>query len=444
MRHVLGNVLFEQGRVEEGMAEIRAALQANPAMPEAHSDLVRMLNYISVDPVVRYRGHREWAERFARPLERAALPHPNVPDSGRRLRVGFVSPYFRKHAVTFFLEPVLEHYDRDRMEIFLYADVVQPDEYSRRLQTHAAWRDTTGLTDERLAALVREDAIDILVDLSGQTPGHRLLAFARRPAPLQATWCGYPNTTGMDSMDYRITDAYCDPPGTTEHLHSEALLRLPRIYMAWRPPDAAPDAGPLPALAAGAVTFGSFNSTYKITPELCALWSRILHRVPGSRLTLFAYTGEVAVRRVRRLFEAQGIAPARLVILPRMTYEEFLDAHRQIDIALDAFPYHGTTTTCSCLWMGLPVIVLAGTAHVSRVGVSMLSNLGLERLVASTPDDYVELAAGLASDTTKLAAIRAGLRGLMSRSPNTDGAACAASLEAVFRDAWHRWCGAHE
>ena len=184
-----------------------------------------------------YREHRAWADRHAAALERAAPRPANARDPARRLRIGYVSPYFRKHAVTFFLESVLEHYDRECFDVILYADVAQPDEYSRRLQALVTgWRDTVGMDDAKLAQLVRDDAIDILVDLSGHTPGNRLLAFARRPAPVQVTWNGYPNTTGMDSMGYRITDAYCDPPGATENLHSEKLVRLPGIYMAWRPP----------------------------------------------------------------------------------------------------------------------------------------------------------------------------------------------------------------
>jgi protein O-GlcNAc transferase len=445
VRRLLANVWFEQGRVEEAIAGLRSLLETGSDLPAAHSDLLRMSNYVRTDPPALYREHRAWADRHARPLEKAAPSHANTPQRARRLRIGYVSPYFRKHAVTFFLESVIEHHDRDSVEVILYADVAQPDDYSRRLQGYgAAWRKTLDLSDEALAARVREDAVDILVDLSGHTPGNRLLAFARRAAPIQITWNGYPNTTGMESMDYRITDAYCDPPGTTEHLHSEILVCLPHIYMTWRPPDDAPAPGPLPVLTAGAVTFGSFNGCYKITPEVVAVWARILGRVPGSRLVLLTVTGDVAEERLRALFAAQGIAGKRLQIQPRVTHDEFLAAHRQVDIALDAFPYHGTTTTCFSLWMGVPVVALAGTAHASRVGVSMLSNLGLPHLAAGTPDEYVDAAVGLAADTAALSELRATLRDRMLGSPNTDGKACAASLERAYRDTWHRWCDAHE
>ena len=259
LHHILSGALFEQGRVDEAISAVRACLAIAPEMHVAHSDLVRMLNYSdAAEPAAIFAEHRAWGERHANALTRAAAPHVNDPAPARCLRVGFVSPYFRKHAMTFFFESVVEHHDRERIEIFLYADVAQPDDYSDRLKAHGArWRPTVGLDDGQLAQAVREDAIDILVDLSGHTPRNRLLAFARRPAPVQATWNGYPNTTGMAAIDYRISDVYCDPPGRTEELHTEQLVRLPDVYMTWRPPADAPDPGPLPAAGSGSITFGS-------------------------------------------------------------------------------------------------------------------------------------------------------------------------------------------
>jgi predicted O-linked N-acetylglucosamine transferase (SPINDLY family) len=342
--------------------------------------------------------------------------------------------------MTFFFESYVEHHDRERVEVVLYADVRRPDEYSERLRSQvAAWRNTLALDDERFARAVRDDGIDILVDLSGHSQGHRLLAFARRPAPVQVTWNGYPNTTGLTAIDYRITDAHCDPPGGTEHLSSERLVRLPGIYMTWRPPDDAPDVGPLPAAESRRVTFGSFNSAYKITPTLVALWARVLQRVRGSRLMLLTISSEAARRRVADLFAAHEIGPERLDVLPRLTHEEFLAAHGRADIALDTYPFHGITTSCFSLWMGLPLVSLAGATHVSRVGVTLLSNLGLERLVAQSGEEYVEIAARLAEDTAGLAGLRSGLRTMMLRSPLTDGAAGARALEGAFREMWTAW-----
>jgi FkbM family methyltransferase len=442
LHHVLSGVLFEEGRVDEAISAVRACLAMAPETHVAHSDLVRMLNYSdAVEPAAIFAEHRAWGERHANALTRAAAPHANdfVPD--RRLRVGFVSPYFRKHAMTFFFESVVEHHDRERMEIFLFADVAQPDEYSERLKAYGArWRSTVGLDDAQLAQAVREDAIDILVDLSGHTPYNRLLAFARRPAPVQVTWNGYPNTTGMAAMDYRISDAYCDPPGKTEELHTEQLVRLPGIYMTWRPPADAPEPGPLPAAGSGRVTFGSFNSCFKITPTVAALWARILNAVPGSRLVLITITSRAAEARVRGLFSEHGLGPDRLEMIGRLSHEEFLEAHRRVDIALDTYPYHGTTTTAFSLWMGLPVVVLAGPTHVSRVGVSLLTNLGMPELVARTGDEYVQIAQKLASDLPALAALRPALREKMRQSPIADGKRAAHRLESAFRQMWSNWC----
>ena len=441
-RHALAGVLFEQGRVDQAIAALEASLALEPDAPAVHSDLLRALNYTDeFEPQAIYEAHAAWGERHARALGDAAPRHANDPDPQRRLRVGYVSPYFRKHAVTFFFESVVEHHDRDAFELVLYADVARPDEYSERLRAHgAAWRPIVGTSDPALAQRIRDDRIDILVDLSGHTPGHRLLAFARRPAPVQVTWNGYPNTTGMREIHYRVTDAYCDPPGATESLHTEELVRLPAIYMSWRPPADAPDPGPLPMLARGHVTFASFNACYKATPSIACLWARILREVPRSRLILFAVPRGRAEDRLRNLFAAEGVEQGRIEMRSRTSHEAFLEAHREVDIALDAFPYHGTTTTCFSLWMGVPVIALTGPTHVSRVGLTLLSNMGLGGLAAQTADEYVVTATALARQPGELARLRSGLRARMLSSLLTDGAACARALEHAYRGMWTGWC----
>ena len=446
LKYTLATVLFEQARVAEAIAAVRESLALQPDNPAAHSALLRMLSYSDTsDPADVFREHRAWAARHAAALEAAAPPHRNDRDPARRLRIGFVSPYIHKHAVTFFLESVIEHHDRAQLEIFLYADVARPDDYSARLKAHGAhWRATIDLDHARLASLVREDAIDILVDLSGHTANNRLLAFARKPAPVQANWLGFPSTTGMPSMDYRITDAWCDPPGMTEHLNSETLVRLPGIYMAWRPPDGTPAVAPLPALKNGYVTFGTFHSAFKISPAIAAWWARILERVPDSRLRVMAVSGVSAERHMREMFERCGVRAQQLEILPRLSFDDYLAAYAQVDIALDTFPYHGATTTCFSLWMGLPVVVLEGTSHASRADVSMLNNVGLPQLIGKTGDEYVDIAARLAEDLPKLAELRTNLRGMMARSPNADGRACARNLERAFREMWLAWCAKSE
>ena len=440
--HALSGALFEQGHLAPAIEALRASLALDGQAPAVHSDLLRALNYLDgLDPGDVFREHVAWDERHARSLAAFTAPLANYRDPVRRLRIGYVSPYFRKHAVTFFLESVIAAHDYSNFEVLLYADVARPDAYSERLKSYGAqWRDTVGKSDDALAQMVRDDAVDVLVDLSGHTPGNRLLAFARRAAPVQVTWNGYPNTTGMTAMDYRITDAVCDPPGETESLHTERLIRLPRIYMSWTPPTDAPEPGPLPAAAAGRITFGSFNSCFKITQTTIALWSRVLHEVPHSRLVLLAVPGGNAVSRIREGFERCGIASERLDIRPRVGHEEFLAAHREVDIALDAFPYHGTTTTCFSLWMGVPVVTLTGAEHRSRVGLTLLASAGLTDLAASTSDDFVRAAAHLAGDIGALAALRSGLRDRLLKAPLTDGAGCARALERAYRDMWAAWC----
>jgi predicted O-linked N-acetylglucosamine transferase (SPINDLY family) len=441
-RHALAGVLFEQGRVEEAIGELQASLAIEANAPAVHSDLLRALNYREpYDPQAVFEAHQAWGRRHAEPLGSNAAAHEGDLDPDRRLRVGYVSPYFRKHAVTFFFESVVEHHDRESFELVLYADVPRPDAYSERLKAYGArWRSSVGMSDAALAQMVREDRIDVLVDLSGHTPRHRLLAFARGPAPVQVTWNGYPNTTGMREIGYRITDAGCDPAGKTERLHTEELVRLPGVYMSWRPPPDAPDPGLPPAKASHRITFGSFNAAYKVTPSMVAVWSRILGELPESRLVLFAIPPGRAENRLRTLFHAQGITEDRIEFRARMSHEAFLLAHREVDIALDTFPYHGTTTTCFSLWMGVPVISLVGSTHVSRVGLTILSSIGLPDLAAQTAEQYVHTAVALARKPEELRALRNGMRERMLASPLTDGRACAKALEEAYRGMWQRWC----
>jgi len=336
---------------------------------------------------------------------------------------------------------LLDQFERERIEVVLYSDAARHDEYSARLRAIAAlWRETRGLDDEEMAALIRRDVVDILIDLSGHTPGNRLLVFARRPAPLQMTWNGYPNTTGMRAMGYRITDPCCDPPGETEHLHTERLVRLPAVYMSWHAPRDAPEPTPLPCARTGQVTFASFNACYKLTATTLDLWRRILDRTPASRLLLIAVPSGTAQQRVRSTLERAGIASSRLDFRGRVEHETFLDLHAQADIALDPYPYHGTTTTCFSLWLGVPVVTLAGRSHVSRVGATLLTHAGLPGLVARDGEDYVRIACELAADARRLADIRAGLRPTMAASPLTDGAACARALQGAWRSLWRDWC----
>lgn len=436
-----GNFLVLLGRIDEAIANLRRAIEINPELMSAHSNLLFAMNYSAdYSPEVLFREHLEWDGRYAAPLLRAAGPHRNSRTAGRKLRIGYVSAHFRDHAVSYFFESTLKYHNYDRFEVFCYSDVLKPDAFTERMRGYpCVWRDIVNQGDADVARLVESDAIDILVDLSGHTDV-RLLVFARKPAPLQVTWNGYPNTTGMAAMDYRITDAYADPPGMTEHLHTEKLIRLPQIYMAYEQPHASPPVVPPPSLGKAYVTFGSFNTLPKIGPQVIAVWARILKALPTARLVMLTVPEGSTRLRLAQAFAAHGIGPERLELIARLPSWQFMEAHQQVDIALDPFPYNGTTTTCQTLWMGVPVIALAGGTHVSRVGVSMLSNLGLQRLIARDHQQYVSLAVALAQNREELAALRAGLRERMQASPLTDGAQLTGFLEAAYVKMWDDYC----
>jgi predicted O-linked N-acetylglucosamine transferase (SPINDLY family) len=440
----LGATLKNQGRLEEALSFCRKAMELDPASDSPFSNFFYYLHYDNLcEPEAVFEEHRRWGER-RRALAASAAEHTNDRSPERRLRIGYVSPDFRRHSVAFFVEPVLAAHHRDSVEVCCYSNVAQPDDVTERFRAMADhWRDIRGLPEAQVVELIRGDGIDILVDLAGHTRGSRLMVFARKPAPIQVTWCGYPATTGLASIDYRLTDALADPAGQTDHLYTEELVRLPVPFTCYRPPSDAPEVSGLPALAHGAITFGSFNFLAKVTPRIIAAWSALLEKAPGARLVLKSapLVDESTRRLVWERFRERGIDPARVELLGPVDHREHLLAYRRIDIALDTFPYHGTTTTCEALWMGVPVVVLAGSTHASRVGVSLLASVGLEDWVAQSFEDYVGLAASRARDPERLAALRAGLRQRVASSPLTDATAFASHLEEAYRRMWRRWCG---
>ncbi len=441
----LGNALGDQGRIEEAIEAYREALRIEPGSREVHSNLLAHLNS-SANCSARevYQEHRRWDELHARKLMPAGLRHANQADPERRIRIGYVSPDFRRHSVSYFAESFLSHHDHERFEVFCYADRFVADEVTKRVQGFAdEWRTTTTMGDAELAARVREDQLDILIDLAGHQLGSRLGAFAQKPAPVQATYLGYPATTGLSAMDYRITDALADPPGQTEKLHSEELVRLPRSFLCYHLSDELPNVGPLPAESAGCVTFGCFNNFVKVNEFTLALWSRVLEAVPGSRLMLKSRSlGDEGTRAmIRERLGALGVAAERVELLGHLRgFADHLASYGRMDVALDPFPYHGTTTTCEAMAMGVPVITLAGEAHISRVGVSLLRNVGLEELIAETQEEYVEIARRLALDIERLAALRSELRERMRGSAVCDEAGFTRELENAYREMWRGWC----
>ncbi|HWA28525.1 MAG TPA: tetratricopeptide repeat protein [Lacunisphaera sp.] len=422
----LGRLDKQEGNLRAAVAHYRAALASQPS-PETHSNLLFALNFLpDAGPAEVFAEHRRWNELYAAKLAPAAPP-PVPPTAGRRLRIGYLSPDFNHHSVAYFIEPVLAAHDRTRFEVFCYASVRQPDHVTERLRGLAEhWRDIARLNDDDAAALIRADQLDLLIDLAGHTARHRLLVLARRPAPVQVTWIGYPNTTGLDAIDYRLTDAISDPAGTTEQFHSEKLVRLSANFSCYRPDDQAPPVNTRPNISSGGLTFGCFNNFAKVTPDVLVLWARLLASLPGSKLILKSRgLGDPAVQaRILAGFGVAGIAPGRLTFnSAELSVADHLSLYHGVDIALDTFPYNGTTTTCEALWMGVPVITLAGRVHAARVGASLLTHLGLPEWIAATPDEYLRIAREAALDAPRRAALRASLRERMRASPLCDATA---------------------
>ncbi len=441
---VYGNMacaLQQLGRGEEAIAAHRKAVELRPDNAGMHSNLLYALNYVSrYDSASIFAEHLHWAQRHAEPLTAQAVRHTNDRTHDRRLRVGYVSPYFSQQAVSFFAEPMIASHDHEQFEVFCYSGVRNPDAVTERFKAVADhWHDTCEQSDEQFAAMVRDDRIDILVDLTGHIGRNRLLVFARKPAPVQVTYLGYQNTTGMTAMDYRLTDAQSDPPGMTEAFHSERLVRLPRAFFCYRPFDDTSMA-PLPARTNGHVTFGSFNNFNKVTSEALAAWLQLLTRVPRSRLLLLANRGADLEPRIHALAEAQGIDPNRIELCDRRPRADYLRLQQRADIALDAFPFNGHTTTCDSIWMGVPVVMLRGNAYASRFGGSVLTNVGLEGLIADSVAQYIDLAVALSGDLDRLTQLRATLRSCMADSALFDHQGFTRNLERAYREMWHTWC----
>ncbi len=306
-----------------------------------------------------------------------------------------------------------------------------------------SWYDVRSMSNHDLADRIRGNRIDILVDLTGHTGNNRLLTFTRKPAPVQVTYLGYPNTTGMPSINYRLTDAWVDPPGMTDSYYTEVLVRLPHGFLCYQAPSGSPDVGPPPCMERHQITFGSFNNLAKISPETITLWASILRAVPDSRLIVknLSLQDETTRKQLHDKFLKYGVLTEQLELLPpEYQLSSHLAKYQQVDIALDTFPYNGTTTTCEAMWMGVPVITLAGNMHAGRVGISILSQLGLDECIAQTTDEYVAIAGKLAADKERLAELRGSLREKMSKSTLCDGAGFAQAIECAYREMWEKWC----
>jgi len=442
---VMGNLaaaLQLQGDMPGAIDAYRQAAELSQSGAGNHSNLIYTLNFHpDYDDQKLFDEHLDWARRHAEPLTAAAAPHDNDRDPARRLKVGYVSAHFRHHAVAFFAEPLLLNHDPAQVELACYAAVAHPDETTERFRRRSdIWRNITKLEPAEIAEQIRGDQIDILVDLDGHIGGNRLLAFAHKPAPVQVTYLGYQNTTGMSAMDYRLTDAHADPPGVTDRWYAEKLVRLPRSFFCYAPPERSPEVNELPALRGEYITLASLNHIHKITPRALRTWAEILRRVPKSRLMILAYTPGVFEANVQAVLAEEGIDAGRVEVVNKRPRYEYLEMHGQIDLALDTFPFNGHTTVCDALWMGVPSIMLEGSRYASRFGGSTLLGVGLAELIAHSVEQYVELAVGLAQDTQRLAELRRTLRERLATSGLVDGPAFARDVEAAYRQMWQSWC----
>ncbi len=439
----LGVALSQSGQQMESIDSFRRAIALEPEYQMAQSNLLMTLHYVEHDPAELAAAHRQWAERFADPITAKSPPHQSDRDPNRPLRIGYVSGDFKSHAVATFFLPVLLAHDRSGFHVTCYSNVSGPDSVTQLIGEKCdAWRDIAGMSDDQAAALVRQDRIDLLIDLAGHSARNRLLLFARQPAPVQVTWLGYPNTTGMRAIDYRATDAVADPVGQTEASHAEQLMRLRSCWIYGAPTDA-PAVAPPPVMLGNPPTFGSFNTLAKVTPEMIDLWAALLSRVAGSRILIkAAAAGDNGIRdRIWRQFRSRGIEEDRVLLMGRLAESQrHLESYAQVDVMLDTFPYNGTTMTCEAMWMGVPVVTLAGKDHVSRVGASLLQTVGLDHLIATTTAQYIDRAAALISDLPRLKQLRQELRSRMLASPLLDAAGFTRELESTYRKVWHAWC----
>ncbi|MGD0140039.1 MAG: tetratricopeptide repeat protein [Tepidisphaeraceae bacterium] len=433
--------LADAGQLDEAIASQRQAISLKPDFAEAHGNLIFSLHHDpACDARMIFEELRRWNQRHAEPLRKFIRPHTNNRDPDRRLRIGYVSPDFRVHVVGQNLLPLLREHDHGQMEIFCYANVMRPDALTDQLRGYAdVWRNIVGLSNSQAADLIRQDQIDILVDLALHTGSNRLLVFARKPAPVQVTWLGYCSSTGMDAMDYRLSDPYLDPPDTDLSLYSERTFRLPETYWCYSVPGPTPEPSPPPAAITGYVTFGCLNSFAKASPPALDLWAEILQAMPRSRLIVHSRAGK-HLDVVRERFAGKGISPDRLEFPSRRPWHEYVQTYGRIDIALDPFPWGGGITTCDALWMGVPVISLVGPTAVGRGGASILANVGAPELIARTPQQYVQIATDLAGDLTRLAELRRTLRARMQASPLMDAPRFARNVEAAYRQMWRNWC----
>jgi len=439
---MLGATLVAQCRVQDALAILAEGRKRCPDAFELESAELFALNCVEeVSADELFQRHASYGKRLEQHKPARFAFRENSRDPGRRLRVGYVSSDLKRHVVPQFLLPLLEERDRSAIEIHCYSTGDTSDDMTARVRTQSdVWRDAGRMNSEQLADLIHNDHIDILIDLTGHSSVSNLEVFAQAPAPIQASWLGYLNTTGMTRMQYRLTDDYCDPPDLTDRYHTEKLVRLPNSQWCYRPYVEVDLEQEAPVRKNGTVTFGSFNHGMKITGGVRRLWSEILRKLPESRLLVAGMTDEQARENFHRDLEQSGVARGRITIFPYMAPEEYFRLFGKVDIALDTMPFSGGTTTCDALWMGVPVITLPGVKSWSRSASSVLVNLGLDDWVARSEQDYVRRAVAFSADASTIAELRRSLRSRMLGSPLMDRKQFARDVEAAYRRMWQSWC----
>jgi protein O-GlcNAc transferase len=434
----LGNAYKDTGRLDQALENFDRALQVRPGYQPA---LINRLNTIhfhaDYGPADLLAEARKFENQFARTVAHEICRHTNDRSPGRRLRIGYLSPDFRDHVVGRNVLPLLSRHDKQKFEIYCYANVFREDEISGQFRAAAdVWRKITETDDAGVARMIRDDAIDVLVDLAMYLAHGRPMVFARKPAPVQVALAAYPGTTGLAAMDYRLTDPYLDPIGERDEFYSEKSIRLPKSFWCFDPCGTEAPVNKLPALDAGFVTFGCLNNCCKVTPRTLELWAKVLAELPNSRLILQSPSG----RHREGIIEQLDVQPQRVEFLLYQPRPKYLRSYHRIDLGLDTFPYNGHTTSLDALWMGVPVVSLCGQTAASRAGFSQSTNLGLaDQLVAETDEQFVRLAVGLARDLPKLSALRQTLRPRLERSPLMDAEEFTLGIEAAYRQMWWIW-----
>lgn len=443
-RNNLGNILKDQGMVDEAIGCFRDALRIDATRADIHSNLVFAVHFSPrYDSRMLCREARQWATKHADPLGGGPNRYGNDLSAQRRLRIGYISPDFDNHCQAFFTIPLLSNHNRDHYEVYCYSDVAQEDNRTDRIKQLAdCWRPIVGMSDTAVAELILRDKVDILVDLTMHMARNRLPVFARKPAPVQATWLAYPGTTGMRQIDYRISDRCLDPEGQGDELYTEKSWRLPDTFWCFDPLTTQPSINALPASASGRVTFGCLSNPCKLNDHVLGAWAAVLAGCEGARMIVQAPEG-ICRRRIGRVFAREGIASDRVAFVAKAPRSEYLRLYNKIDVGLDTFPYNGHTTSLDSFWMGVPVVTLVGQTVVGRAGLCQLRNLGLPELATCSTEEYVRTAQELAGDLPRLATLRAGLRSQMKRSPLMDAGRFAGNMESAFRSMWHAYCNHH-